>query len=430
MPKASKKTIIVGKARAPIKVAKKKKEQEMTLLGSALRSLGGIGGGALGGLIGMPAAGTTLGSSLGASLSRWLGSGDYAVQSNSMVTSLKAASSIPMMHKENQSIVVRHREFVGSVTASTNFAVQLSLDLNPGNRVLFPWLAGIAVKFQEYRIRGMVFHYIPTSGASVASTNTALGTVMIQTSYRSADSVPTTKYELLNEYCSNESVPSEAFCHPVECDPKENPFNVQYVRSSAIANSEDKLLYDLGTTNIAVQGCQGTTGNLGDVWVSYEIELRKPIIASNVTTNVTTSTVSCQQPPSMSSGTLFAGTQTKSGSLLCTYAGNTITWPLGASGTFAVTIVLIGTGTGFGPLNMSNSDTLVNMTRAKGPDGNTSLATVLTGAGAVQAPVWIAYVTITDPTKVASYTVPTASALTGTINTSLTTVVPYEYTAP
>ena len=59
---------------------------------------------------------------------------------------------------------------------------------------------------------------------------------------------------MINEYCSNEVVPMETMAHPVECDPKENPFNVQYVRTLAVAPGETQLMYDLGVTHVATSG--------------------------------------------------------------------------------------------------------------------------------------------------------------------------------
>jgi hypothetical protein len=208
----------------------------------------------LGGYIGHPLAGGAAGSSLGAALSRWLGAGDYRVGTNSIVQrSLKSADSIPMMHNEAQSVVIRHREYLGEIRGNTSYTIEQSYQINPGNSKTFPWLSGIAVRFQEYRIKGMVYHYIPSSGAAVSGTNAALGTVMLSTSYRSNDSPPASKVEMLNEYCSNEAVPSEAFCHPIECDPKENPFNVQYVRSGDVPPEDSRLLYDLGVTYVAIK---------------------------------------------------------------------------------------------------------------------------------------------------------------------------------
>jgi hypothetical protein len=260
-----------------VKVAKAK--SEVTALGKALRMLGGYGGGLAGGMLGQPALGAQAGTGLGAALSRWLGQGDYALRSNSLVSSLRSDGTIPVMHRNDQTIVVRHKEYVGELRGKQLFTTQFRYPLNPGVSTTFPWLHTVASQYSEYRIRGMVFHYVPTSGMSVASTNTALGSVMFQTSYRATEDPPTSKLEMMNEYWATEGRPCDEICHPIECDPKENPFNVQYVRTVPLSASENILMYDLGVTTVAVTGQQADNNVLGDIWCSYEVELKKPKVS-------------------------------------------------------------------------------------------------------------------------------------------------------
>jgi len=251
---------------------------ETTALGKAIRMLGGLGGGYLGGMYGQPVLGASTGTGLAAQLSRWLGQGDYAVKANSLVKQT-AAGTIPSMHNNSQTIVVRHKEFITEVTGSTNFSVLRSFAINPGVKATFPWLSTVAGNYTEYRLRGMVYHYVPTSGNAVSSTNAALGTVMLQTSYRANEPAPSSKVEMLNEYWASEGSPASEFVHPIECDPAENPFNVQYIRTAPVDANDNILMYDLGTTRLAVSGQQANGIVLGDLWVTYEIELRKPRIA-------------------------------------------------------------------------------------------------------------------------------------------------------
>jgi hypothetical protein len=319
-------------------------KQSASALGQALRSIGTALGGLGGSALGVPMAGGVVGNSLGSALSRWLGAGDYSIQNNSIVQkSLKAASSIPSMHSDAQSIVVRHKEFLGEIRSSQEFSVQQSYPLNPGSSTTFPWLSGIAYRFQEYRIRGLVFHYIPTSGNAVSSTNAALGSVMLQTSYRSTDAIPGSKVEMLNEYCSNEVVPSETMAHPIECDPKENPFNVQYIRSGPVPDGETQLMYDLGVTHVAVSGSQSPTPVvLGDLWVTYEVELKKPLIASNVTS--LTKSGSIVITSGLLPTSVFGPTpRVISKPLQASVSGNTITFPKGTYGVFQIALWIDGT---------------------------------------------------------------------------------------
>jgi hypothetical protein len=303
-------------------------KQEIGLLGRALRGLGGLGGGAIGGLIGMPQAGAAVGHDFGAAVSRWLGAGDYTTSQNSILA--RASQGIPAMHKNNQSVTVRHKEYICSINGSTNFTVQRELTINPGLEATFPWLAPIARCFQEWELKGAVFHYVPTSGTAISSTNSSLGAVMMQTTYRAGDTAPTSKVELLNEYWASESVPYEAFIHPLECDPRENPFNVHYVRSGSEGVVEP-LLYDLGTTFICTQGMQ-SDNVVGDIWLTYEVELKKPLITSAVTASplclgALYSTVTDSD--------FFSGSKvTLIGNLPVTATARTVTLPIGTSGVF------------------------------------------------------------------------------------------------
>lgn len=265
------------------KMSKKTRQKEVTAVGRALRALGGLGGSYAGGMLGNPSLGAAAGTGFGAMVSRWLGQGDYTVQSNSLLSSLRPDGTIPAMHKDGQSVVVRHKEFLGEILGSTDYTVQKRYSLNPGDSNTFPWLSAIAAQYTEYKVRGMVFHYIPTSGMAVSTLNPALGSVMIQTSYRATEDAPLSKVEMMNEYWATESRPSEPFCHPIECDPKENPFNVQYVRNASVASTENILMYDLGVTTVATTGCPANGNVLGDLWCTYEIELKKPKLASLTT---------------------------------------------------------------------------------------------------------------------------------------------------
>jgi len=322
-----------------VKIVKKANATaELTRLGAALRGLGGLGGSALGGLVGMPSAGAATGRSLGATISRWLGSGDYEVSTNSIVKGVKSGS-IPMMHQAGQSIVVRHKEYLGDVFSGTGsptgFSVVNSYTLNPGLAASFPWLAGIAANYQEYTWRGLVFHYVSTSG-NATGTNTSLGTVAMATNYRATAPAYTSRLTMLNEYCSTDSKPSEDFVHPIECDPKENPYAVQYVRSGAVPAGEDPKTYDLGVTSIATQGMQTASENLGELWVSYEVELRKPIANALL---ASTANYGYGSLTGAGLGHALGTTYTNTGgSAISGLSGQTLSFARGLQGTFVLTI--------------------------------------------------------------------------------------------
>jgi hypothetical protein len=291
-------------------------------------------------MVGMPAAGSTLGNGLGAALSKWVGAGDYAVSKNSIVA--RASNSVPAMHSNDQSIVVRHKEYIGPINSSVAFQVQYQLTLNPGLYATFPWLANLAVAYQQWAPRGMVFHYVPSSGYAVSGSNPAIGNVMIQTSYRSGDTPPASKIHMLNEYWASEGLPSETLAHPIECDPKENPFAVHYCRSGNIPSGEP-LMYDLGTTFVATQGMPADGNLVGDLWVTYEIEFKKPQITSSVTSVAQYYAARFAEPTSSS---FFDGVKSQVyGSLNVSFTVREITLPIGMAGRFVIHCVMVPTTT-------------------------------------------------------------------------------------
>lgn len=384
---------------------------EVSLLGKALRGLGALGGSALGGVVGMPAAGSAAGSSLGAAVSKWLGSGDYEVAKNTIVQ--RAASGIPMMHNTGQSITVRHREFIGPIAGSTAFTVQSALTINPGLGSTFPWLASIAARFQEYEFKGLVFHYVPTSG-TFNGTSAALGAVMLQTTYRSTDSAPTNKAEMMNEYWATEVVPFDTVAHPIECDPKENPFAIHYVRTTAIQSGEP-LMYDLARTFVATQGMVDA-GIVGDLWVTYEVELKKPLISSPV------AYLPQYLGTSFSGGSasnFFSGARATQGSLPLSFSTKTITIPAGTPGLIYIKVNLYCVGaTGVATVAWDGAITSSNISTTSGSyDALLSKhTTTITGTNPLTDNLMYELaVSLIDNTLPATILYPSATITTGSI---------------
>lgn len=402
--------VVTGKAKTQ---KKRNKKSEVTAVGQALRYLGGLGGGVAGSYFGNESLGAMAGTGLGALISKWMGQGTYRVSQNSLVQSARASGSIPMMHNASQTVVVRHREYLTPIKGSVGFKVGRFFPIQPGDPNTFPWLNGLAVKYQQYKIRGMVFHYVPTSGYAVAGTNPALGSVMMQTTYRAGDVAPGSKVEMMNEYWASEASPAEAFCHPIECSPKENPFNVHYVRNAPVADQTVLPLYDIGKTFVATQGMLADDQIVGDLWVTYEIEFSKPQIASNLilTAESGVATVTAPLPASV-----FGTSDTvASGSVPFVLNTRTITFPQGQIGRFLITVYVAATGTfsAFdwlaGPVPTSCTiqqfDTVTNFARS-----NVAGATATLGASLASI-----VVELVDPSATATV-VFTAPTWTGTAN--------------
>jgi hypothetical protein len=325
------------------------------------------------------------------------------------------------MHSTGQTIVVRHKEFIATINGSVNFTVQRFFLLQPGDFNTFPWMSGLSNKFQQYRIKGMVFHYIPTSGHAISGTNPALGSVMLQTSYRANDTAPATKAEMMNEYWASESSPADTFCHPIECSPKENPFSIHYVRTKPVPTADSPLLYDMGVTYVATQGMQADNNPVGDLWVTYEIELSKPQVASSVLGDVFSGQL--QQLTGVAPGTPLGTLSVAATGQPIPFSAitRTITFPQGLVGTFIVNISVIAT-TVFTAFDMSGAPTYTNCSAAAiEANGNTYTRSVVTAAATVNRGYYAFGVTLTDPSAIASVLI-ASGTWTGAATSSTITI--------
>lgn len=225
--------------------------------------------------------GRSIGGFLGKAASSVLGSifgmGDYKVNYNT----LSGIGGPPQFSNNgtNRSTVVTHREYVQDVTGTTSFSIN-SFPITPSNSTLFPWLSSVADNYEEYRIHGMIFEFKTTSGMSVSSTNTALGTVIMSTQYNPNDPQFNNKITMENYEFATSGGPFENFLHPVECKPALTVAPQLYVAQSTSSGAVvDLRLTNFGTFSIATVGMQASNV-VGELWVSYQVELLKPRISS------------------------------------------------------------------------------------------------------------------------------------------------------
>lgn len=244
-----------------------------------------------------------LGAFAGNAVSKFFGMGAYELNQNSLMD--KTGRQVPFMHSTDETVIIRHREYIGEINSSSEFSLS-RYSVNPGLDNIFPYLSALAQNFEQYEFRGLVFEFNSTSAVALNSTNTALGAVMMAAQYR-ADADPfTSKMEVQNHFWSVSGKPSDSFFLPVECDPAENPYKIQYVRTGSIPSNQDVKLYDLCNVSVATYGSQAVAV-VGELWATYEVALRKPKLASlkGVTTDTFEATMS-----GAPSGFMFSGTNT------------------------------------------------------------------------------------------------------------------------
>lgn len=191
-------------------------------------------------------------------------------------------------HYVEGATIIRHREYLGAITTSSvagEFKVE-EFPLNPAQSGTFPWLSTIAANYEEYRPNGLFFEFRSTASDAIASsTNLALGQVMMCTQYDPTDPGFNTDNEMLNYSWAQSGKVSESFRHFVECDPKQSPLAHLYTRTGGPSNDNDLRFSDFGTFSIATQGLQGTSVQIGQLWVSYEFLLYKPKIGEDQAQN-------------------------------------------------------------------------------------------------------------------------------------------------
>lgn len=227
------------------------------------------GGAAVGNAIGGPAGGF-VGGKAGALISRLVGSGDYTVKSNSIV------SRGMTFGDDSREIRVKHHEYLGDVFAASDFSVR-SVAINPGLPGNFSWVAQLADAFQQYSLKGCVFYFRSTS-AEWSGVGQSLGTVIMGTNYDVTKPDFTSKIEMENYMFSNSGKPSEHMMHPIECAPGMTPVTEQYLRSGPLSADQDPKFYDFANFQIAVTGCDPSVEGqpIGELWVAYDVCLLKP----------------------------------------------------------------------------------------------------------------------------------------------------------
>jgi len=262
--------------------AKSVKDVAKSAVKSALIAGGGAAGGVVGSKFGMGLAGKQLGNALGAKMSRILGGGDYTVNNEVAVNALMrgtgtrvSADANASFASTNSSVRVRHREFIQDVlTGPTAGAFNnLSLPVNPGLPGVFPYLASIAQNFEEYKFHGLVFEFVSTT--SPYNSNSAIGSVIMAMEYNPLTTPFNSKPQMENSDYAVSMRFDKCAMYGVECS--EFLQNMYFVRYSA---TSPLSAYDVGSFQIATAPASTFSASsvIGELWVSYDIELMRPRI--------------------------------------------------------------------------------------------------------------------------------------------------------
>jgi hypothetical protein len=269
----------------PGKKGKKKAQTATKSLAKAIKSKGwapglmGSIGSTLGSWSGFPGA-SMMGKKAGDWFGKITGAGAYKINRNSLVSS--NGDQIPLFKSGSAGTRLHHREYITDILTTNAPTFNISaFAINPGLNATFPWLSQIASNYEQYKFHGLIFEFKSTSADALNSTNTALGTVILATEYDTYDPVFANKQQMEAYEFSTSDKPSECQIHPIECDPRQNTLSELYVRNVPSPAGTDNRFYDLGNFQIATVGSQAVA-NIGELWVSYDVEFFKPKIVTPV----------------------------------------------------------------------------------------------------------------------------------------------------
>jgi hypothetical protein len=140
--------------------------------------------------------------------------------------------------------------------------------INPGLPGLFPWLSGVAQRFESYVFEALKFDYETESATS------ATGTALLALDYDASDAAPTTKTQAM-AYRSSVRSPAWSNCQLTSLKEDLAKQKSYFVRRGAVPANADVKLYDVGNLNVCTIG-QANANTIGELYVEYRVRLMTP----------------------------------------------------------------------------------------------------------------------------------------------------------
>jgi Viral coat protein (S domain) len=348
------------------------------------------------------------------------GNGSYSADlhgdANQLINKMGSSVAMKVLDTEN-TLLITNREFIGDVTPPTtaaSFYTAFSGNINPGLNNLFPWLSQIALYYEEYEFVQLIFEF--KSMVTEGNTN-AQGNIIMATQYNATNPLFANKQTMENyDYANSSKVTQNAY-HGVECAPQLSAGGALYVRTGTVPTGQDTKTYDLGIFQLAVNNPYTTSSlNLGELWVSYSIKLRKsklilpgldfsPVVFDAVYSFASTSLAN------LFTSSLTRITNTNSIADVTANSSNTITLPsFIAGGTYQITCVLsLAAGIGY---TWSAPSAYTNCALATGSGAYLKATTTVSGTS---NPNWIMfYIVVTGPAPTITFSTPTGTYVSST----------------
>lgn len=174
----------------------------------------------------------------------------------------------PKIKQTAQSMRIAHRELViTGITGQNNFAVNYTMNINPGLPAVFPWLSTMAIKWEQYKVHRLNVQYVPVVGTSQA------GEILLSPDYDASDPTPTTEQQAAN---MRDAVQDVCWKN-VEMRLDPNAMMALGPRRFVRAGNEagDIKTFDVAVVNICTVNITGSP-NIGKIYLDYDIEFFIP----------------------------------------------------------------------------------------------------------------------------------------------------------
>lgn len=235
----------------------------------------------------------------------------------------------------NGDVRVTHREYLFTVPGSVAFS-STSYSVNPGLSQVFPWLSGLASRYESYLLEDFRICFDTMKSASTD------GRIMLAVDFDASDAPPVSVQEMMNnESAVDAAVWREAleYVAPVHDLRK---FGVErYLRQGNVPAGGDIKTFDVGNILVATEGCANTS-QLGHVYLEYTCLLRTPQFSASADALALSGLVVSGGVVSRTA--IFGTAPTTSGGLPLQASGSTVTF--NKVGQYLISVYLVGTGMG------------------------------------------------------------------------------------
>lgn len=161
---------------------------------------------------------------------------------------------------------IRHSELVATVNGSVAFAANKFV-VNPGDATTFPWLSGIAQRYEEYRFHALRFELLTRSATST------VGSVILAPEYNAGHPDPVSESQVCAYKGAVEDAPWRDIVCPLNAGDMHSLGARKFVRNGNVAG--DVKTYDAASMYVCTLE-EANTNAIGKLWVHYDVELEVP----------------------------------------------------------------------------------------------------------------------------------------------------------